>query len=207
MEGPEGLRTNTSMGKAEPRATRRGSGTTAPITFTASQTALVEACWAQIEAASHWHGKLPVLLHDRCWLRLSPVPVQELLLVLPPDASREAPDLVRYREQVAAGRPDWQAQQLCWEEFGPEACREAQLRLWSVQEKGGHHWTLADYLELIEAYRRSFEERRPRPVPLLVLSRGRSEASRSEGGKEPHQLRWLCPNADRDEGTMRHTCP
>jgi hypothetical protein len=138
---------------------------------------------------------------------MSPVPVQDLLLVLPPDASREAPELVRYREQVAAGRPDWQAQQLCWEEFGAEACREAQLRLWSVQETGGHHWSLADYLELIEAYRRSFEERRPRPVPLLVLSRGRSDGGRSDGGREPHQLRWLCPNADRDEGTMRHTCP
>ena len=37
-----------------------------------------------------WQGELPVLLLERCWLRLEPVSVQSLGQVLPPDASGAA---------------------------------------------------------------------------------------------------------------------
>lgn len=46
---------------------------------------------AQQQREKLWHGELPVLLLERCWLRLEVVPVRRLAQVLPPDASPEAP--------------------------------------------------------------------------------------------------------------------
>jgi len=156
---------------------------------------------ASLQHGSSWHGGLPVLLLERCWLRLSCVPVEKLALRLPPDASREAPELERYRQLLAIGHPGWQAQQICWEEFGAPACREALVRYWSAQERGRQGWTLQHYLDLLRVYRRSFEWQQPRPLPLLVLARV-GEAHPSEA----HRLIWLRPDVSEPSHPMRHTC-
>jgi hypothetical protein len=143
-----------------------------------------------------------VLLLDRCWLRLSAQTLASLPYHLRPDSSAEAPELVRYRELRASGLEPWQAQQLCWEEFGPEACRQAQRHLWQTQEQGNRGWTLERYLALRADYRQRWHHERPRPVPLLVLAREHPAMAPAQ----EHQLLWLCPRADEPERPMRHTC-
>jgi hypothetical protein len=141
-----------------------------------------------IRRADRWNGELPVFLLERCWLRLSAVPVQELAARLPPDCSREAPELVRYRELLAQGLPPHQAEQLCWLDFGMEACRQAQHRFWQQQERGNQGWTLSTYLDLLQHYRRRVEGGNDRPLPLLVLARQGDPAASA-----CHQLVWLGP--------------
>jgi hypothetical protein len=60
---------------------------------------------ALLQSSDHWHGGLPVLVLDRCWLRLEAIAVEELANKLPPDTSREAPELSRYSQLIEAGRP------------------------------------------------------------------------------------------------------
>jgi hypothetical protein len=168
--------------------------------FTLRQRQQLRRCQELLQAATEWHGALPVLLLERCWLRLEAVPVQDLALRLRPEGSAEAPELVRWRELLDAGLADWQAQQHCWEEFGAEACHEALRRFWLAQQRGDHGWTLARYLELVSEYRRRFQKQRPRPLPLLILARADAP------GSEPHRLLWLEAGAVRGDQTMRHTC-
>ena len=148
-----------------------------------------------LQREHQWHGELPVLLLDRCWLRLQVVPVQRLAQVMPPDASADAPELSLYRALQAEGLSDLQAQDRCWEEFGREACTEALRRFWRMQERGNHGWTLLAYLDLVGTYRKQLEQPGATPLPLLVLAR--------PGSDEPHQLRWFWPATP----PMRHTCP
>ena len=42
---------------------------------------------AELQAAPNWVGSLPVALLERCWLRLRRISLEQLALVLPPDAS------------------------------------------------------------------------------------------------------------------------
>ncbi len=156
---------------------------------------------ARVQLAPSWQGDLPVLLLDRCWLRLEVVPIAELCHRLPPDASREAPELVRYRELLDKGMAALVAEQLCWREFGPQACHQAQRRFWSACEHGRRVWTLADFLSLLEGYRSRFANCRPRPLPLLVLAR---EGEALRGGR--HQLHWLETDDIVEDQPMRHTC-
>jgi len=161
-----------------------------------------EAAQALVAASAGWHGELPVLLLDRCWLRLERLAVQDLAQRLPPDGSAEAPELVRYRQQVAAGHPGWRAQQLCWEEFGTEAFQQALQRHWRALEQGNRGWTLERYLQVLRRYRQQLEAPGPRALPLLVLA--------SDPGAE-HQIHWLAVpqqagKPDGPEGPMRHTC-
>jgi hypothetical protein len=156
----------------------------------------------ELEGSDHWHGGLPVLLLERCWLRLSRVAVEHLASRLPPDCSQEAPELRRYRELVAAGRPAWEAERLCWEDFGADACREALRKFWAAQERGTQGWTLETYLDLLQQYRRRFAAGGPRPVPLLVLARRDGRARRGR-----HRLLWLGPDAAAGRTSMRDTCP
>lgn len=130
-----------------------------------------------------WHGELPVALLERCWLRLEQVAVQDLARRLPPDASAEAPELVRYRNLLAQGLTALEAQERCWHDFGLEACQQAQTRFWYQQDQGNHGWTLQRYLQLIEAYRRRLGQRQTRALPLVVLAR--------VGSDEAHTLHWL----------------
>jgi hypothetical protein len=174
-------------------------------TLTPSQRSRAEACLDAVGRASAWHGQLPVLLLNRCWLRLSVESLAGLARRLPPDASGEAPELARYRELRQRGLGGWEAQLLCWEEFGPEACREAQRRFWSAREAGNRGWTLERYLALRAEYRQRWRLERPRRLPLLVL--GREGADGATGGEGEHQLLWLCPAADEPERPMRHTFP
>ena len=71
---------------------------------------------AQQQQERTWHGDLPVLLLDRCWLRLQVVTVQRLARTLPPDTSAEAPELVRYRTLLQQGHTELEAQEQCWQE-------------------------------------------------------------------------------------------
>lgn len=180
------------------RGSRRSGNTAMPL-LTSRQSAELDHCLNELEASSHWHGQLPVLLLERCWLRLIAVRVEELARHLPPDSSWDAPELVRYRELVEEGHSPLTAEQLCWLEFGAEACRQAQLRLWGAQERGNQGWTLESYLQLLREYRHRFETGESRQLPLMVLAR------RDESGRGAvHQLVWL----GRGEGeAMRHTCP
>ena len=161
---------------------------------------LEQRLW-ELQRREQWNGDLPILLLNRCWLRLTTLRVRDLLLRLPPDISREAPELARYRELLSAGHPSWVAQQLCWDDFGSQACREALLRFWDAQDRGNNGWTLERYLHLMGEYRRRFQEQSPRPLPLMVLAR----ADR-RGRNENHRLLWLGPDDVPQDRSMRHTC-
>jgi hypothetical protein len=177
----------------------RAGGHPSPLTPRLSQHA---SHWlAQVESADHWHGGLPVLLLERCWLRLTAVPVAQLAGQLPPDLSWDAPELVHYRQLLEQGVPPLSAEQLCWHEFGAEACHLAQQRLWRVQERGNQGWTLERYLELLRLYRQRLEQGSPRELPLLVLARP-SEASQAS----LHELIWLGRGCGDRLLSMRHTC-
>ena len=142
-----------------------------------------------------WHGDLPVLLLERCWLRLEQVSVQAFGAALPPDASGAAPELVRFRDLARSGLEASLAEQLCWQEFGREAFQQALLRYWSAQEAGNHNWTLDRYLAFLADYRHRMEATGPKPIPLVVLARS--------GAAEPHRIEWCWPWPT----PMRHTGP
>lgn len=192
-----------------PRAPRSRNRTAArwadavlpPLSLTPRQWVEVERRLQEVAAAPLWHGALPVLLLERCWLRLSCVGVEQLLERLPPDGSRDAPELLRWRELNAEGLPAHAAQQQCWQEFGAEACQAALHRFWRVQELGDHGWNPDSYLRLLNDYRRRFALPHPRSLPLLVLARA-DERDRHE----PHRLHWLTATPGGSEGPMRHTC-
>ncbi|MBM5793019.1 MAG: hypothetical protein FJ049_04820 [Cyanobacteria bacterium M_surface_7_m2_037] len=132
-----------------------------------------------------WHGALPVLLLDRCWLQLQRVGVEELARALPPDSTGDAPELVMFRAWRQQGLDPLQAQERIWQEFGRESCSLALRRFWQAQERGHHGWTLSAYLQLLERYRQLLEADGPTPIPLLVLAR--------EGNAEHHRLHWCWP--------------
>ena len=140
---------------------------------------------AQQQQERTWHGDLPVLLLDRCWLQLRAVNVEDLARVLPPDSSADAPELVRYRALIEAGEPSWAAQMQCWQDFGQAACQQALQRFWDRQERGNHDWTLTTYLQLVESYREPWASGKPRRLPLLVLARANQA--------ESHRILWLDP--------------
>jgi hypothetical protein len=160
------------------------------------------AVWlGQLETCEGWHGSLPVLLLERCWLRLTAIPVEHLAGQLPPDPSWDAPELVRYRQLLEQGLPPLSAEQLCWSEFGAEACHQAQRRLWHSHERGNQGWTLQRYLELLRLYRLQLEQASGRQLPLLVLARP-SEATQGT----VHELVWLGRGSGDRIQPMRHTC-
>lgn len=169
-------------------------GPAAPPVLTRRQGHAIERWLQQLHLATHWHGQLPVAVLDRCWLKLRAIPIEQLARVLPPDTSFEAPELVRYRQLVQQGLGAWDVEQLCWQEFGQGAWREALRRYWSQQERGNHGWTLDRYLQLLESYRQPWRDGGNRRLPLLVLAR--------QDQRESHALHWL----DAQGLSMRHTC-
>lgn len=154
----------------------------------------VERLLEQQQEQPGWHGGLPVLLLERCWLRMSVAPIAQLARMLPPDSSADAPELSLFRQLRADGLDGLEAQERCWQEFGREACTEALRRFWSAQEQGNHGWTLDRYLQLIKTYRQPWRDGGNRRLPLLVLAR--------HGQRESHALHWL----DAQGLSMRHTC-
>ncbi len=174
-------------------------------TFTPAQAVRARAAVRALQGATRWHGQLPVLLLNRCWLRLTVVPVERLALELPPDLSRAAPELEHFRALIEAGHPPWQAQQLCWLEFGAEACHQALRNFWQSQDRQSHGWTLERYLDLLADYRRRFAGPSPRELPLLVLARPPVDDTPSPR-EEDHGLFWVRPDLSIAERAMRHTC-
>lgn len=166
--------------------------------LTFSQREQIESILKALQHAEGWSGDLPVLLLNRCWLRLTVLPVERLALELPPDLSRSAPELEHYRELIEAGIPAWQAQQLCWLEFGADACHQALQRFWSALDQDDGGWTLQRYLDLLTQYRQLFLGQSPRSLPLLVLAR--------PSCLDRHGLFWLRPGLTLAEPPMRHTC-
>lgn len=169
--------------------------------LTASHWARVELLLKGLQQEDTWHGGLPVLLLDRCWLRLSCVALRDLMLQLPPDCTGEAPELVRYGELLARGWLPWLALQQCWQEFGAPACREALLRFWDAQDASPHSWTPADYLSLMGEYRLRFHQQRPRSLPLIVLARRPVRSDQDRQG-----VLWLSPELIPTDRSMRDTC-
>ena len=154
----------------------------------------VDQLLLQQQEQHHWHGALPVLLLDRCWLRLQVVAVAELARVLPPDSSAEAPELVQFRDLLQQGLSRLEAQERCWQDFGREPCSQALRRFWQAQEQGNHGWTLGRYLHLVERYRQQLQAPGPTPLPMLILARA--------GSTDQHHLQWCWPASP----AIRHTC-
>ena len=138
-------------------------------------------------------GALELVLHDRCWLRLSRIRLDQLQRWLPPDGGGDAPELIRYRELLSTGDSPLQAQQRCWLEFGTEDCQRALKGFWVSQDTCRHGWTTTRYLDLLSRYREMFEAG-DTAVPMLVLARA--------GSRERHKLCWVSDSTP----TMRHTC-
>ena len=153
------------------------------LALTPRQRRLVGEQWLGLQGQPGWHGRLPVLLLNRCWLRLEVVAVAELARHLPPDSTAEAPELARFRALRRQGVEPALAETLCWQEFGPQACQQALHRHWQAQDRGNHGWTLAAYLAFLARYRAAFTAPGRRPLPLVVLARGSQP--------EPHRLHWL----------------
>ncbi len=147
----------------------------------------------EVRRADGWSWHLPVLLRERCWLRLSRTPLTELHRLLPPDGRDEAPELMQYRRLLQQGVDPLLAQQSCWHDFGMEDCQRALQDYWSSQDSTIHGWTSQRYRQLVSSYRERIE-RGITAVPMLVLARKNSV--------EYHQLLWITENTP----VMRHTC-
>ena len=153
----------------------------------------LEEILGRFKAQPVWSWSLPVLLHERCWLKLSQVPLRNLNRVFPADLHDEAPELVSFRSLVADGLDPLAAQQRCWQEFGMEDCCRALRQYWTSRDRPGHGWTVRHYLELVSTYRTKVETGTP-AIPMLVLPRRHQ-------GDQP-RLHWIADISP----TMRHTC-
>lgn len=150
--------------------------------LTEAQVLGLQRVLADRRAATEWSWDFPVLLRDRCWLRLDRIPLRQLQTFLPPDARDEAPELMHYRRLLADGVDPLVAQQACWYDFGMEDCQRALHDYWQSQDCHHHGWTASRYRELVGAYRERFV-RGVMTVPMLVLAR--------TGSCESHQLHWI----------------
>ena len=121
--------------------------------LTARQRLALFGVLEEVRQARSWSWRLPVLLHDRCWLRLSRIRLDQLQRWLPPDGGGDAPELIRYRELLSTGDSPLQAQQRCWLEFGTEDCQRALKGFWVSQDTCRHGWTTTRYLDLLSRYR------------------------------------------------------
>ena len=147
----------------------------------------------EVRQKGTWSWTLPVLLRERCWLRLTRIQLCQLQRHLPPNGRDEAPELMHYRLLVAEGLDPFIAQQTCWQDFGAEDCQRALQDYWQSKTISDHGWTSKRYRQLVSLYRDSIEEGIA-TVPMLVLARKQSE--------EQHQLHWITDSTP----TMRHTC-
>ena len=64
-----------------------------------------------VETTGTWSWDLPVLIRQRCWLRLEYIRLDQLHRWLPPDARGEAPELVHYRRLRVHGMTEIEAEQ------------------------------------------------------------------------------------------------
>lgn len=148
---------------------------------------------AAVDQTHSWSWNMPVLIRQRCWLRLDCISLGQLQRWLPPDAREEAPELVYFRKLRADGMSEVEAEQTCWQEFGMDSCQQALHRYWDSRDASTSPWTSHHFVELVTLYRRSFEVGQTR-IPMLVLPRIDSVTG--------HQLHWLSISPP----PMRHTC-
>ena len=134
----------------------------------------LQRCWEIVLAATSWDGGLPVPVLNRSWLQLEVSSIDELLNRFPVDSSAHAPELMRFRSLLEQGMTADEAEQLCWQDFGSEACHRALRRFWQEQQHPSCLWSPEEYLTLIDRYRRNFHSG-PLELPLLVLPRCHSE--------------------------------
>ena len=135
-----------------------------------------------VSQARDWSWELPVLLRDRCWLRLDRIQLNQLLRHIPPDGRDEAPELTHYQRLMAVGSDPLLAQQKCWQEFGMEDCQRALHEYWESRDRANHGWTARRYRQLVSIYRDQIE-RGVAAVPMLVLAR--------QDTAEEHQIHWI----------------
>ncbi|AAQ00236.1 MULTISPECIES: hypothetical protein [Prochlorococcus] len=129
-----------------------------------------------------WTLDLPVLVFDRCWLRLDQVRLIDLPLMLPPDASNEAPEMIYYRKLLSEGKDQLLAVQECWNEFGMEDFHRALRLCWHVNDVGNNGWTYTKYLGLIREYRLKINSS-INTIPMIILAR--------QDSKDDHKITWL----------------
>lgn len=135
-----------------------------------------------VSKARAWSWELPVLLRDRCWLRLDRIQLSQLMQHIPPDGHDEAPELAHYQRLIAEGSDPLLAQQSCWQEFGMEDCHRALHEYWQSRDNTNHGWTAQRYRQLVSLYRVQIE-RGVATVPMLVLARQETT--------EEHQIHWV----------------
>ena len=120
--------------------------------WTSRQKQSLQKTFKDLEDKS-WSHDFPVFLLDRCWLRLEKIKVLELLERLPPDNSREAPELIYYDQLLKLGYDPILALQECWKEFGMEDFHRALRNSWYWKDRGNNGWTFKKYVSLIDQYR------------------------------------------------------
>ncbi|WP_244279859.1 hypothetical protein [Synechococcus sp. UW179A] len=135
-----------------------------------------------VSNARAWSWELPVLLRNRCWLRLDRIQLNQLLRYIPPDGRDEAPELTHYQQLIAEGSDPLLAQQRCWQEFGMDDCQRALHEYWQSRDNTNHGWTAQRYRELVSLYREHIEQG-VATVPMLVLARQETT--------EKHQIHWI----------------
>ena len=135
-----------------------------------------------VSKARAWSWELPVLLRDRCWLRLDRIRLSDLMRYIPPDGSDEAPELMHYQQLMAQGIDPLLAQQNSWLEFGMEDCQRALHAYWQSCDKTNHGWSAQRYRQLVSLYRDQIEQGLA-SVPMLILARRETY--------EEHQIHWI----------------
>lgn len=129
-----------------------------------------------------WSWELPILVRDRCWMRLDRVQLNQLKRFLPPNGRDEAPELMHYRMLMAKGIEPHLAEQACWHEFGMRDCQRALQDYWKSQDHPDHGWTAKRYRQLVSLYRDRIENGST-AVPMLVLARRKTA--------EEHEIYWI----------------
>ena len=128
-----------------------------------------------------WSLSFPVFIFDRDWFKLKKINLYELSIVLQPDNSQEAPEIIQYQQLLNEGQDHLLAMQECWNEFGIEEFHRSLRNTSKSNSKGNNGWTFKKYVELIIGYRKIIENK-DISIPIIIL--GRSP-------KEDHQLEWI----------------
>ena len=129
-----------------------------------------------------WSFNLPVLILNRCWLKLEKIKLADLKLRLPPDSSGEAPEILLYYRLLNNGKNPLLAVQECWDQFGMEDYYRALRNCWRMNDLGNNGWTFNKYIKLISQYRSNIYNSN-NIIPLIILARQEST--------EEHQIRWI----------------
>ena len=134
------------------------------------------------EKYNKWSFNLPVLILDRCWLRLERLKLKDLAFRLPPDLSNEAPEMLRYQQLIKEGKTLLIAAQQCWEEYGVESFYLALRNRWLKEDIGTNGWTYKKYMELINTYKKNIRKSLV-SIPLIILA--------YHDSNDMHKVLWI----------------